>query len=205
MALNDARIYLASRSPRRRDLLAQIGIRFDVLQFRADPRADSEIDEAAIAGESADSYVVRVARAKAAFAARLLESRHLLPRPLLSADTTLDLDGEIIGKPRNEAEAQQILARLSGRTHRVLTAVAVTDQIRLEHVLNISDVRFRKIEADEIRRYVRSGEAMDKAGAYAIQGRAGAFVEEIRGSHSGIVGLPLCDTAILLRQFGVIV
>ena len=205
MAVVDSRIYLASRSPRRRDLLAQIGVRFDVLLFRADPRADVEVDEETLLNENPDDYVVRVARAKAAFAARLLESRHLLPRPLLSADTTLDLDGEIIGKPRNEAEAQKILARLSGRTHRVLTAIAITDQIHLEHRLNVSEVRFRTLDADEIRRYVLSGEAMDKAGAYAIQGRAGAFVEEIRGSHSGIVGLPLCDTALLLKQFGITV
>ena len=205
MAAVDSRIYLASRSPRRRDLLAQIGVRFDVMLFRADPRADVEVDEQTLLNEKPEEYVVRVARAKAAFAARLLESRHLLPRPLLSADTTLDLDGEIIGKPRNEADAQNILARLSGRGHRVLTAIAITDQVRLEHRLNISEVHFRKLDADEIRRYVLSGEAMDKAGAYAIQGRAGAFVEEIRGSHSGIVGLPLCDTVLLLKQFGITV
>lgn len=205
MSAIDSRIYLASRSPRRRDLLAQIGVRFDVVQFRSDARADVEVDEATIASESPDEYVVRVARAKAAFAARLLESRHLLPRPLLSADTTLDIDGEIIGKPKSESEAQQILARLSGRTHRVLTAVAVTDQVHLEHHLNVSEVRFRELDADEIRRYVLTGEAMDKAGAYAIQGRAGAFVADIRGSHSGIVGLPLCETVLLLRQFGVAV
>lgn len=203
MAAIDSRIYLASRSPRRRDLLAQIGVRFDVLQFRADPRADSEVDEAALSGERSEDYVVRVARAKAAFAARLLSSRHLLARPILSADTTLDLDGEIIGKPRNESDAQQILARLSGRRHRVLTAVAVTDQTRIEHRLNISEVSFRTLDAEEIRRYVLSGEAIDKAGAYGIQGRAAAFIEEIRGSHSGIVGLPLCDTALLLRKFGI--
>ncbi|KAB2639767.1 MAG: septum formation inhibitor Maf [Verrucomicrobia bacterium] len=202
MAAVESRIYLASRSPRRRDLLAQIGVRFDVLQFRADPRSDVEVDESPHAGETPEVYVVRVARAKAAFAARLLESRHLLPRPILAADTTLDLDGEIIGKPRSENDAQKILARLSGRKHRVLTAIAVTDQIHLEHRLHISDVTFRQIDADEIRRYVLSGEAMDKAGAYAIQGRAAAFVEEIRGSHSGIVGLPLCETAQLLKQFG---
>ena len=205
MSAIDSRIYLASRSPRRRDLLAQVGVRFDVLQFRADVRADVEVDEAVLAGESPDDYVVRVARAKAAFAARLLESRHLLPRPLLSADTTLDIDGEIIGKPKSEADAQQILARLSGRTHRVLTAVAVTDHVHLEHRLNVSEVRFRALDAEEIRRYVRTGEATDKAGAYAIQGRAGAFVADIHGSHSGIVGLPLCETVLLLRQFGVAV
>ena len=205
MAATDSRIYLASRSPRRRDLLAQIGVRFDAFLFRGDPRADAEIDETPLPNEKADDYVIRVARAKAAFAARLLSSRHLLPRPILSADTTLDIDGEIIGKPRNENDAQQILARLSGRSHRVLTAIAVTDQIRLDYRLSCSEVKFRELDADEIRRYVMSGEASDKAGAYAIQGRAAAFVQEIHGSHSGVVGLPLCDTAILLKQFGITV
>lgn len=205
MAAIDSRIYLASRSPRRRELLTQIGVRFDVLQFRADPRVDAEVDESPLSAEDAEDYVVRIARAKAAFAWRLLNARHLLPRPVLSADTTLDLDGEIIGKPVDEVDAQRILARLSGRRHRVLTAVAVTDQNKLEHRLNISEVSFRTLDADEIRRYVLSGEAFDKAGAYGVQGRAAAFIEEIRGSHSGIVGLPLCDTALLLRQFGILV
>lgn len=205
MSAIEPRIYLASRSPRRRELLTQIGVRFDVLPFRGDRRADGEIDETPLPDENPQDYVVRVARAKAAFAARILGSRHLMPRPLLAADTTLDLDGEIIGKPADDADAQRILARLSGRRHRVLTAIAVTDQVNLEHRLSISEVNFRKIETDEIRRYVLSGEAKDKAGAYAIQGRAAAFVEEIRGSHSGIVGLPLCETALLLKQFGIVV
>jgi septum formation protein len=205
MAAIDSRIYLASRSPRRRELLAQIGMRFDVLQFRADPRADGEVDESPLPDECAEDYVVRVARAKAAFATQLLVSRHLLPRPILAADTTLDLDGDIIGKPLNESDAQHILARLSGRRHRVLTAVVVTDKFHLEHRLSISEVSFRTLDADEIRRYVLSNEGNDKAGAYAIQGRAAAFIEEIRGSHSGIVGLPLCDTTLLLRKFGITV
>lgn len=205
MAAIDSRIYLASRSPRRRDLLAQIGIRFDVLQFRADPRSDAEVDETPAPDERSEDYVVRVACAKANFASRLLVSRHLLPRPVLAADTTLDLDGEIIGKPLNDNDAQQILTRLSGRRHRVLTAVAVADQLRIEYRLSVSEVSFRTLDADEIRRYVLNGEGRDKAGAYAIQGRAAAFIDEIRGSHSGIVGLPLCDTALLLRQFGIVV
>lgn len=205
MAAPDTRIYLASRSPRRRELLAQIGVRFDLLPFRADPRADTEVDETSLPGERAEDYVIRVARAKAAFAARLLGARHLLPRPILCADTTLDLDGEIIGKPSSDSDARHILVRLSGRSHRVLTAIAVTDQIQLEHRLNISEVSFRTLDADEIWRYVLSGEAADKAGAYAIQGRAAAFIKEIRGSHSGIVGLPLCDTVLLLKQFGIVV
>lgn len=198
----ESRIYLASRSPRRRELLHQIGVRFDLLVFRAPPREDSEVSEEVLPGETAEDYVVRVARAKAAHGSTLLAVRHVLPRPLLAADTTLDLDGEIIGKPRDEADAAAILTRLSGRSHRVLTAVAVSSAGRIEHVLNVSTVRFRDLASEEIRRYANSGEPLDKAGAYAIQGHAGMFVAEIQGSHSGIVGLPLCDTALLLRRFG---
>jgi septum formation protein len=132
----------------------------------------------------------------------LLGSRKVVPRPVLAADTTLDLDGEIIGKPKDEADAAAILARLSGRSHRVLTAIAMARDQRIEHRLSISEVRFRVLSAEEIRRYVQSGEPMDKAGAYGIQGRAAMFVEDIKGSHSGIVGLPLCETALLLRDFG---
>jgi septum formation protein len=121
---------------------------------------------------------------------------------VLAADTTLDVDGEIIGKPRDNPEAAAILARLSGRSHRVLTAIAVACENRIETRLSVSEVRFRTLTAAEIQRYVASGEPRDKAGAYGIQGRAAIFVEEIRGSHSGIVGLPLCETALLLREFG---
>ena len=143
-----------------------------------------------------------VARAKAAFGARMIAQRRLPPRLLLAADTTLDVDGGIIAKPRDASEAVEILSRLSGRTHRVLTAVALTLGERLEHVVSISEVRFRDLQTEEIRRYVASGDPLDKAGAYGIQGHAATFVAEIRGSHSGIVGLPLCETALLLRQFG---
>jgi len=198
----DPRIYLASRSPRRRELLAQVGVRFDLLLFRAAPREDQEVSEAWLPGETPEAYVQRVARAKAVFGAGLLERRPLVARPVLAADTTLDLDGEIIGKPKHEADAAAILERLSGRGHRVLTAIAVAQGERVEHRLSISEVRFRPLTTDEIRRYVRSGEPLDKAGAYGIQGRAAMFIEEIRGSHSGIVGLPLCETALLLRDFG---
>jgi len=197
----DPRIYLASRSPRRRELLTQAGIRFDMLLFRSPPRDDAEVDETWLAGETPEAYVVRVAEAKARFAADLIEHRHLPPRPVLTADTTLDLDGEVIGKPSHEADAMAILARLSGRSHRVLTAIAMAKGPRLEHRLSTSEVRFRALSSDEIRRYVSSGEPMDKAGAYGLQGRAALFVEEIRGSYSGIVGLPLCETAALLNDF----
>ena len=198
----DARIYLASRSPRRRELLTQIGMRFDLLLFRSGTREDAEVNEAWLPGEAPEDYVVRVARIKAAYGAGLLASRRVVPRPVLAADTTLDVDGEIIGKPTDEADAAAILARLSGRSHRVLTAIAMARDERVEHRLSISDVRFRPLSAEEIRRYVQSGEPMDKAGAYGIQGRAAMFVEDIKGSHSGIVGLPLCETALLLREFG---
>jgi septum formation protein len=198
----DTRIYLASRSPRRRELLTQIGVRFDVLLFRTEPRVDEEVSETWLPGEVPEAYVQRVARAKAGFAAGLLAHRRLVAGPVLAADTTLDLDGEIIGKPQDEADAEAILTRLSGRNHRVLTAIAMAQGERLEHRLSISEVRFRQLNADEIRRYVRSGEPMDKAGAYGIQGRAAMFIEHIEGSHSGIVGLPLCETALLLREFG---
>ena len=198
----DSRIYLASRSPRRRELLTQIGVRFDLLLFRTGQREDAEVSEAWLPGEAPEDYVQRVARAKAAFGARLLTQRPLVARALLAADTTLDLDGEIIGKPQDEADAEAILTRLSGRSHRVLTAIAMAKEERVEHRLSISEVRFRPLSNEEIRRYVRSGEPMDKAGAYGIQGRAAMFIEEIRGSHSGIVGLPLCETTLLLREFG---
>jgi len=198
----DSRIYLASRSPRRRELLTQIGVRFDLLLFRSGPREDEEVSEAWLPGETPEAYVQRVARAKAAFGAGLLTRRALVARAVLAADTTLDLDGEVVGKPRDETDAAAILARLSGRSHRVLTAIAMARGERVEHRLSISEVRFRQLSLEEIRRYVLSGEPMDKAGAYGIQGRAAMFIEEIHGSHSGIVGLPLCETLLLLREFG---
>ena len=198
----DQRIYLASSSPRRRELLNQIGIRFALLSFRHIPRADAEVDEAPLAGEAPADYVVRLARAKAAHGLTLIGQRHLIARPVLAADTALDLDGGIIGKPGDEAEARSILQRLSGRSHRVLTAVAMVDGRRIDHVLSVSEVRFRPLAEDEIRRYVATREPMDKAGAYGMQGHAAMFIEEVRGSPSGIVGLPLCETALLLRRFG---
>ena len=202
MTMIEPRIYLASSSPRRRELLHQIGVRFDLLLFRSQPRADAEVSEDVRPGEAPDDYVLRVARAKAEHGVRLARLRHLPPRPVLAADTTLDLRGEIIGKPRDQADAAAILARLSGASHRVLTAVALADGERLERMLSVSEVRFRALSAEEIRRYAASGEAQDKAGAYGIQGRAATFIEEIRGSYSGIVGLPLCETALLLRSVG---
>lgn len=196
-------IYLASRSPRRRELLTQVGVRYGLLMFRAGGRSDPEVDETPFPGESPDVYALRVARAKAAFGVRILDWRHLPPKPVLSADTTLDLDGEIVGKPDDAGHARAILRRLSGRSHRVLTAVAMAAGERIDHVLSVSEVRFRDLDEDEVERYVASGEPLDKAGAYGLQGRAAVFVAEVRGSPSGIVGLPLCETARLLKEFGV--
>lgn len=194
------RIYLASRSPRRRELLTQIGIAFDTVLFRDGERADPETDETPLPGEPALTYVERVARAKAEHGGRIIGWRKLPPRPVLSADTTLEFDGEIIGKPLDAADATAILRRLSGRTHRVLTGVAVNHLGSTEFMLSSSEVRFRELSDEEIRHYVMSGEPMDKAGAYGIQGRAGVFVEYIAGSYTGIMGLPVCETEQLLRR-----
>lgn len=198
----EPRIYLASRSPRRRELLTQIGVRFELLMFRGIPREDPEIDEAVLPQESPEEYVVRVTLAKAQAGVRRIRERHLISYPVLAADTTVEIDGTVIGKPEHEADAVAILQRLSGRTHRVLTAVVLSDGGRAEHLLNVSDVRFRPLEQQEIRRYVASGEPFDKAGAYGIQGRAAIFVAEIKGSYTGIMGLPLYETALLLRRYG---
>ncbi|GHT90808.1 Maf-like protein [Betaproteobacteria bacterium] len=196
------RIYLASRSPRRRELLAQIGVAFDGLWFRSKERTDPEIDETPHPGECATDYVLRLAQAKAEHGERLCIQRKLAPRIVLAADTTLEVDGNIIGKPADSAEATHILRRLSGRCHRVLTGIAVCFQGKARTALNVSEVRFRPLEKSEIRRYVFSGEPMDKAGAYGIQGGAGLFIEHISGSYSGIMGLPLCETGLLLKAQG---
>jgi len=202
MATLEPRIYLASRSPRRRELLHQIHVNFEVLLFRSGERTDIDVSEDPLPGEEAPDYVVRIARTKALAAVGRIQSRRLVPHPVLAADTTIDVDGEIVGKPESPDHALQILRRLSGRRHRVLTAVALADDQRVDQALNENQVRFRDLSEDEIRRYIASGEPLDKAGAYAIQGRAAMFIEEIHGSHSGIMGLPLFETALLLRRFG---
>lgn len=195
-------IYLASNSPRRRELLRQIGVSFDALLFRSGSRSDDDVDEAPLTGEATRDYVQRIALAKAAGGAQRVRWRHLPARAVLAADTTLEFEGSIIGKPDTAAHAREILQALSGRSHDVLTAVALTDGERTEHRLSVSSVRFRTLSADDIQRYLATGEPMDKAGAYGIQGHAAIFVEEIRGSYSGIMGLPLFETAQLLSRFG---
>ena len=195
------RLYLASRSPRRRELLTQIGVQYDTIFFRNPPREDRELDETPHADEIPMVYVERVARAKAEQGRQIVAERRLLLQPVLAADTALEFDGRIIGKPADTDDAQGILRRLSGNTHRVLTAVAVAFEGRIESRMSVSEVRFGVLEETEIRRYVSSGEPMDKAGAYGIQGHAGMFVEHLAGSYSGVMGLPLFETAQLLRLF----
>ena len=197
------RIYLASRSPRRRELLQQIGVPFDTLLFRSGPRVDDEVDETALSGEVADAYVDRVARAKASCGLRLVQFRRLRANLVLSADTTLEFDGQVIGKPADVEDASKILRGLSAKTHRVLTAVAVAaPDGRIEAMTSVSEVRFKTLSDEEIRRYVATGEPLDKAGAYGIQGHAGRFVEHLSGSYTGVMGLPLFETAELLARFG---
>jgi septum formation protein len=196
------RLYLASHSPRRRELLAQMGVRFDPLIFRGLPRHDEAVNETAQADETPLRYVERIAHAKAWHGWKITGLRCLAPQPVLAADTTVELGGAIIGKPATAADAQDTLRRLSGRTHRVLTAVAVSFEDVIESAVSISEVRFGALDDEDIRRYIASGESMDKAGAYGIQGRAGLFVEHLSGSYSGVMGLPLYETARLLRRFG---
>ncbi|MDR2111864.1 MAG: Maf family nucleotide pyrophosphatase [Candidatus Accumulibacter sp.] len=199
---HNPRIYLASRSPRRRELLVQMGIRHDVLFFRAAQRDGRDADETALNGEAPVDYVERVARVKAEHGWRVVELRRLMPWVVLAADTTVELDGQIIGKPAEAEDARETLRRLSGRTHRVLTAVAVAFENTIESLVSMSEVSFGALDDASIERYVASGEPMDKAGAYGIQGRAGMFVEHLSGSYSGVMGLPLFETARLLRGFG---
>jgi septum formation protein len=193
-------IYLASRSPRRRELLAQIGVRFHLLLFRSRAGEAPDVDETPLAAEPPDTYVERLARAKAEAGWRRMLQRNLPQSPVLAADTTVALEGRIYGKPANRQEAAEMLAQLAGRTHEVLTAVALKHEDWLQSLLSRSEVRFKVLTAREIEQYVLSGEADDKAGAYAIQGRAARFIVELRGSYSGVMGLPLYETAHLLDK-----
>ncbi|MHB1188058.1 Maf family protein [Thiobacillus sp.] len=202
--LVDKRIYLASQSPRRRELLKQIGIAFDVLPLRA-VAGRMDVIEVPRAGESASDFAQRMATEKAACGWRAVELRHLLRFPVLGADTVVELDGDILGKPVDRQAAAAMLARLSGCQHQVHTAVAMQHEDRVEMRLSSSQVRIAALDAAAIARYLECGEYLGKAGAYAIQGRAGAFVERIDGSYSGVMGLPLYDTAVLLRAFGLTV
>ena len=189
-------VWLASRSPRRQQLLGQIGVRFALLAPGDDE--DAESLEAVRAGESPTRYVERVVRAKAVAAGARLAARGLPAAPILVADTTVAVGGTILGKPVDDDDARRMLTLLQGRGHRVLTAVAVVRGARIEQLTQVSRVRMTRLSPARIDAYVASGEPRDKAGGYAIQGLAAAFVRRIEGSHSGIMGLPLHETAMLL-------
>ncbi len=198
----DRSIYLASRSPRRRELLGQIGVRFHLLLFRDLPQADPEVNEDTLPGEPPYDYVVRVCRIKAEAGWTRMQQRSLPRSPVLAADTTVAVDGRILAKPVDRREAADMLAALSGRRHEVLTAVALKFDERVELAVSRTEVEFRAVSGEEIRQYLATSEGDDKAGAYAIQGRAGQFIVEIRGSYSGVMGLPLYETAQLIEKFG---
>ena len=186
-------LHLASQSPRRRQLLEQLGLRVGVIEL--------DLPEQRAPGEPPEDYVSRVAREKAG--AGLLKVIAVPGACVLGADTEVVLDDHVFGKPRDEEDAAQMLQRLSGRTHRVLSAVWLVSAARETHALSVSEVRMAELSDARIRAYVATGEAMGKAGAYAIQGHAAAFIEHLSGSYTGVMGLPLFETARLLDDFGV--
>jgi septum formation protein len=186
-------VYLASGSPRRRELLQQIGVPFRVVGMA--------VDETALPGEAPAAYVARLAAAKAE--AGWERSRDEAEVPVLAADTVVVLDGRMLGKPADRQDAEGMLLELSGRTHEVFTAVALRTAGGVESRTSRSEVTFRAVTAAEARAYWETGEPCDKAGAYAIQGRAAVFVADLHGSYSGVMGLPLFETAELLREAGI--
>lgn len=194
-----ADVYLASQSPRRRELLTQIGVQYHVLAV--------DVAEVQLPGEGPETYVRRLAADKSRAGWQELHRQHTsagLPlRPVLGADTLIEVDGEVLEKPRDQAHALAMLARLSGRTHRVLTAVALTDDRGTAIRLSSTDVTFRTVTEAEALRYWQTGEPEGKAGGYAIQGLGGVLVQHLSGSYSGVVGLPLHETRELLDDYGV--
>jgi septum formation protein len=200
-----ASIYLASKSPRRQELLRQIGVGFEVLLLREASGRPPDVLEETKDGEPPQHYVERIARTKATVGWQRMERRGLMPRPVLGADTEVVLDGRIFGKPRDAADATRMLTELAGRTHHVLTAIALHAASEVDFEISSSAVTLAPLSAAEIARYVATGEPSDKAGAYAIQGRAAAFVTRIEGSYSGVMGLPLAETAAALARIGIAV
>jgi septum formation protein len=186
-------LFLASQSPRRRKLLMQLGVDFSPL--------DIEVVERVMPGEPAEDYVRRVAREKAG--AGLMQVAASPGAVVLGGDTEVVLDGEVFGKPRDAGDAHRMLARLAGRSHTVLSAVCCVDAGREQVALSVSEVRFAPLTGSEIEAYVASEEPFGRAGAYAIQGRAAGFIEHVSGSYTGVMGLPLYETAVLLRGFGI--
>jgi septum formation protein len=195
-------IYLASQSPRRAQLLEMLGIKFELLL--ADVTEDAESLEAVLKNEAPSSYVQRVTGLKLDAAVARMKKRGLHARPVLCSDTTVAMGRTIYGKPENEADAVRMLSELQGRTHRVLTAVAMQSGRKRVQALSVSKVTFAAMTQKQIKAYVASGEPMGKAGAYAIQGRVSAYISHIAGSYSGIMGLPMHETATLLQELNLL-
>lgn len=200
---SDNQIYLASRSPRRRELLRQIGVKFNLLLMRETLGRPVDIDEQPLTDETPADYIHRIVRSKANEGWRRVMQRRLPLLPVLVADTIVTLDGCILGKPRDIEHAKEMLTALSGRSHQVLTAIGVGVKDTVQVRLSTTTVRFREISEREIRNYLASNNILDKAGAYAVQGMAAAFIVEISGSYSGVMGLPLYETAQLLEEIGI--
>lgn len=188
-------IYLASRSPRRAEILQQLGVSFRVLP--------SDIDESLCSDETPDAYVLRLAASKAAACADMLRDQVMEIRPILAADTAVSIDGLILGKPVDDNEARSMLRRMSNRWHEVHTGLAVATQHGVSTALSITRVKMAELTDETINAYVASGEPQDKAGAYGIQGMAGIFIERIEGSYTGVMGLPVYETAMLLKNAGI--
>lgn len=199
-------IYLASKSPRRQELLNQIGIQFSVLDVPAQDTVNLDmVDETVLAHENAADYVNRLSRDKADCAWKFLVSRNIGRLPVLTADTTVVLGNLILGKPGDKTEAYEMMERLSGKTHQVLTSVAIRNEGFFSQVLQTSSVTFARLSPENIEAYIQTSEPYDKAGGYGIQGLAGKFIRHIKGSYSGIMGLPLYETTELLKKAGIAV
>ncbi len=196
-------IYLASRSPRRLELLQQMGIACKTVLLREEINRQRDVDETPLSSENPYIYVERMAKMKAEIGVLRARQRALPPMPMLGADTIVVFNGTIFGKPADQADARRMLKLLSGTQHEVLTGVAITDGTRLLHDTSISRVRFRDITDDEISAYIATNEPMGKAGAYAIQGLGAVFIERLEGSYSGVMGLPIFETSMLLSLFGI--
>jgi septum formation protein len=201
MGIIQRRIYLCSQNPRRRELFKQIGINFEMLLLRCDPRRSPDVNETPLGDEPAEIYVRRICQEKARAGSESLRLRSLPLFPVLAADTAVVLNGKMLRKPVSAIQAADMLRQLSGNEHQVLSAVSVVLGNRIEVALSVSTVRFVRLSEDRISRYLISGEYADKVGAYAMQGQAGAFVEHLAGSYSGVMGLPLSETVDLLRRF----
>ena len=194
-------VYLASQSPRRRQLLEQLGVRYELLL--PDESEDAEALEVVLKNEAPAAYVKRVTKLKLDAAVARLKRRQLLPAPILCSDTTVALGRTIYGKPDDAKDAQRMLGELAGCTHRVLTAVSVHLGRKRLDALSTSKVTFDQMTSQQIRAYVATGEPLGKAGAYAVQGRAALYITRIDGSYSGIMGLPVRETALLLKAAGI--